>query len=362
MAIPLIVPLINPNEPEALLAALDVENGQQIGLDDFICTLETTKSTYEVFAEQAGFVVGLQFEAGQTVRAGEILLYIADSPDWQPEAVEPESQGVVKSTPADLRITKPALALAESHQLDLTILPRDRLITAADVRTLLEAESAPIAAAQPEFDPTALVIYGAGGHGKALADLLGVLKTYQIVGFVDDGRLQADQIMGLPFLGGSEVLPDLYRQGVRLAANAVGGIGNVAVRLKVFEKLAQAGFVCPAVVHPTAWVEPSAHLSPGVQVFAHAYVGSEAVVGFGAIVNTGAIVSHDCRLGEVVNLSPGAILAGEVIVGAGALIGMGVTVNLQVEIGDFAKVGNGATVKQNIPKNGIVGAGRVWPG
>ncbi len=53
-------------------------------------------------------------------------------------------------------------------------------------------------------------------------------------------------------------------------------------------------------------------------------------LGFGAIVNTGAIVSHDCILGDYVNLSPGAILAGEVSVGSAALVGMGVTVNLRV--------------------------------
>ncbi|HBY08259.1 MAG TPA: serine acetyltransferase, partial [Chloroflexi bacterium] len=54
--------------------------------------------------------------------------------------------------------------------------------------------------------------------------------------------------MGLPVLGGAEQLGKLHAQGVRLAVNAVGGIGNVAVRIKVFGKLAAAGFACPAMV------------------------------------------------------------------------------------------------------------------
>jgi len=69
--------------------------------------------------------------------------------------------------------------------------------------------------------------------------------------------------MGLPVLGGRDKLSDLFAQGIRLAVNAVGGIGSVAVRLKVFEALAQVGFTCPAVVHPSAWVEPSASLAVG---------------------------------------------------------------------------------------------------
>ena len=168
--------------------------------------------------------------------------------------------------------------------------------------------------------------------------------------------------MRLPVLGGCEALAGLYAQGVRLAVNAVGVIGNVAVRIKVFGKLAEAGFNCPAIVHPTAFVEASALLSAGVQVFPHAYIGSEARVGFGGIVNTGAIISHDCDLGEVVNISPGAILAGEVQVGARVLVGMGATINLQARIGPGARIGNGATVKSDVPENGVVRAGGVWPG
>ena len=211
-----------------------------------------------------------------------------------------------------------------------------------------------------QFDPTSILVYGGGGHGKALIDLLRSLGNYRIVGILDDG-LPPGSIMDVPVLGGGEMLPELYAQGIHLAINAVGGIGNAAVRVKVFHRLADAGFACPAVVHPSAVVEPSASLSPGVQVFAHAYIGSQARIGFGGIVNTGAIVSHDCQIGSYANLSPGAILAGEVQVGEGVLIGMGATVNLQVRIGERARIGNGATVKSDVPAGGVVRAGSVWP-
>jgi sugar O-acyltransferase (sialic acid O-acetyltransferase NeuD family) len=211
------------------------------------------------------------------------------------------------------------------------------------------------------FDPTAIVVYGGGGHGKALIELLRVLGTYHIAGVVDDGLPAGQAILDVPVLGDGEALGPLYQKGVRLAVNAVGGIGDVAVRIKVFQRIAQAGFACPAVVHPTAFVEASARLSPGVQVFPHAYVGSDARVGFGSIINTGAIVSHDCILGDYTNLSPGAILAGAVQIGSGALIGMGATINLEARIGAGARIGNGATVKSDVPERGMVRAGTVWP-
>ena len=358
------IPLLNPNEPETLLAAIHVSEGQQVSKGDPICTLETTKSTAELEAENSGYIVGLLYNEGQTLIAGDLLCYLSDSPDWTPPDTDRSimEKDSLSGEPEGLRITQPALSLAREHNLNLEELPVGPLITKKDIQSLLKNVT-DLGMLQPKsvFDATAIIVYGGGGHGKSLIDLLRTLGTYQILGIVDDGLKHGEEVMGLPVLGGGDVLPDLYNQGTRLAVNAVGGIGNLKIRMDVFHLLAQARFVCPAVVHPTAIVEPSATLSPGAQVFPHAYIGSEARIGFGTIVNTGAIVSHDCVLGDFVNISPGAILAGMVHVDNGALVGMGATVNLEVKIGTRARIGNGATVKSNVPINNIVRAGTIWP-
>jgi acetyltransferase EpsM len=211
------------------------------------------------------------------------------------------------------------------------------------------------------FDPTAIILYGGGGHGKSLIDLIRSLGTYHLVGIIDDGAPTDKEIMGLPILGGAQVLNQLFLQGIRLAVNGVGGIGNVAARLKVFDTLSKAGFTYPALVHPSAVVEPSARLAPGVQVLAQAYVGSESQIGMGAIINYGAIISHDCILGECTNISPGAMLAGEVQIGDHSQIGMGATINLRLKIGRQVIVGNNATVKADVADNTRVRAGVIWP-
>jgi len=388
------IPLLNTNEPEGLLAALHVQEGQPVRRGDPLFTLETTKATADVEAEQDGYVIGLRLAQGRQVRAGDLFCYLASSPDQTPPHEPDKGPGLDRTVvwtesdseqpvPEGLRITRPALRLARFLGIDLRILPGDVLVTEAMVEAL-DPQPVPLAGAidqngweqiatnaaarssakPPEkewFDPTALVIYGGGGHGKSLIDLARQLQVDKLVGGIDDGLPPGSQIMGLPTLGGAAALAELYARGVRLAINAVGGISNLQTRRRVFEILEQAGFACPAVVHPSAVVEPSAELAAGVQVFAHAYVGSEARVGFGAIVNTGAILSHDCVLGEYANISPGAILAGEVKIGAGALVGMGATINLQVRVGERARIGNGATVKADVPANAVVRAGSVWP-
>ena len=169
------------------------------------------------------------------------------------------------------------------------------------------------------------------------------------------------EVLGVPVLGGEEVLQSLYDKGIRLMVNGVGAISRNRIRQEIFVKMAERGFAFPRIVHPKAVVEPSAEIAAGVQVFGMAFVGSAARVGFGAIINTGAIVSHDCKIGDLAHLTPGVVLAGCVEVGIGALIGMGVTTALGVRIGEWARVGNGARINGDVPPYVIVQAGTTWP-
>jgi sugar O-acyltransferase (sialic acid O-acetyltransferase NeuD family) len=374
------IPLLNPNETEAILVSLNIRNGQKVAAGDTLGVLETTKSTGEVISEGEGYVSGLRLTRGQAACAGDLLCYLLENPDEMEIEASDASVNPVKPRqasqpeaplPVGLRITQPALAVARQEEMDLSSLPIGPMVTVGMVRDILSRQKILSELAGPGlkpegpvgmlFDPAALVIYGGGGHGKSLIELVRLLKVYHLAGVVDDGLPVGSEVLGVPVLGGMEVLSDLYRRGVHLAVNAVGGIGNLGSRLKVFDNLAQAGFSCPAVVHPTAFVEASARLASGVQVFPHAYIGSSVQVGFGSIINTGAIVSHDCSLEEAVNLSPGAILAGAVQVGARTLIGMGVTVNLEVKVGTGVRIGNGATIKADVPAGTIVKAGSTWP-
>src|SRR3990172_9406828 len=137
---PVRIPLVNPNETEARIASLNVSEGQLVEEGEVLCTLETTKATTEIVAARPGYVIQLRHKAGQTVRAGELLCYLAGSPDWSPLERESDSTmsqpGDQPGIPGGLRITQPALAFARKENLNLEELPAGTIITENMLRDL----------------------------------------------------------------------------------------------------------------------------------------------------------------------------------------------------------------------------------
>ena len=205
-----------------------------------------------------------------------------------------------------------------------------------------------------------ILIYGAGGHGKAVIDLARGCG-YHVAALLDDFVAPGALVMDLEVAGGLSCLAEWRERGVLYAANAVGGIGKPSVRQQIFEQLLAAGFSFPSLIHPSAVVEPSATIEDGGQVLALAYVGSAARIGFGSLINAGAIASHDVVLERVNNLSPGAVLAGGVYLGAYSQVGMNATINVNIHVGANCIIGNGATVKKDVPPDTRVWAGSTWP-
>jgi sugar O-acyltransferase (sialic acid O-acetyltransferase NeuD family) len=190
---------------------------------------------------------------------------------------------------------------------------------------------------------TSLLIVGAGGHARVVADAALTTNTWQRVCFIDDART-ATGGLGLPIVGTTAQLEQLRAE----FGAAVVGIGDAHTRLRLLARCRQAGFELPAIVHRTAAVSSYAKLGPGVVVFAQAAINPGATLEEGCIVNTGATVDHDCHLQAGVHVCPGANLAGNVQVAARTWIGVGACVKQGVRIDADVTVGAGAAVVNDI--------------
>ena len=202
-------------------------------------------------------------------------------------------------------------------------------------------------------DAEPIFVWGAGGHGRVVADLVRT-SGRALGGFIDADAAKLGRevepgggrvvILERDFLGGSH-------DGLSIRRVAFG-IGDNAVRLACLASI--DGLGAPALVHRSAIVSPFARIGRGAVVLAGSIVNAGAEVGDAAIVNTGAIVEHDCRLETACHVSPAAALGGGVRVGARAWIGLGARVVPGIEIGDDAIVGAGAVVIRDVPPGATV--------
>lgn len=191
-----------------------------------------------------------------------------------------------------------------------------------------------------------VLILGAGGHAKVVADIL-QSQEISVLGFLDDNPNQTGKtLLGLPVLGPIEEYRLFNSSGL------VIGIGLNTTRRAIVERLGQAADnLWVNAIHPSAIIARSARIGRGVVVAAQTVINPDTVIGDHVIINTSASVDHDCVIGDYAHIAPGAHLAGSVQVGTGALIGIGAQVIPNRTIGGWSTIGAGATVIHNIPEN-----------
>jgi len=190
----------------------------------------------------------------------------------------------------------------------------------------------------------AILVLGAGGHGKAVLDLLLASGAYVIAGVVDAAPRQA-AILGVPVLGDEAAAGRSFAAGVGFAHPAIGAN---AARLAAGARLQAIGFALPTLAHPTAVIGNGVTLAEGCAVMARVVIGPDARIGRLALINTGAIVEHDSVVEEGAHLAPGVVLTGGVRVGARAMLGAGAVVLPGLTIGADAVIGAGAAVTADV--------------
>ena len=186
-----------------------------------------------------------------------------------------------------------------------------------------------------------LIIIGASGHGKVVADIA-VLNGYKDIVFLDNDP-EIKTCAGYPVLG-----PDTMTS--ELDGDVFVAVGNAEIRKKLMERDANRNF--PVLIHPSAVVADSSEVGVGSVVMAGTVINPGARIGKGCIINTSSSVDHDCVVGDYVHISVGAHLSGTVVVGTGTWIGTGAIVSNNVNICGECMIGAGAVVIKDIGEPG----------
>lgn len=199
------------------------------------------------------------------------------------------------------------------------------------------------------------VILGGGGHASVLIDSM-LVSGYAASFVVLDSNpaLWGKDLLGVPIVGGDELLPALVKEGAGDFAVGLGSTGDNRPRQRLFELGLSHNLAPLTVVHPAAICSRWATVGPGAQLFPTSVLNAGARLGTNVIVNSGAVVEHDCILGDHVHVATGASLASTVRVGTGAHIGAGAIIKQCVNVGEWAIVGAGGVVTKDVPPHAVV--------
>lgn len=190
----------------------------------------------------------------------------------------------------------------------------------------------------------AIVIVGAGGHGRVVADVCRSAGR-SVVGFLDPAAERGTLIDGIPILGDDERLAD----STFIASHEYCiGVGDPVLRCELASSVLDAGGSLPVITHKSAVVAPGVIIGQGSILMAGAIVNPGSTIEDFVIVNTAATVDHDGHISEGTHLCPGAHLGGNVHCARCVYVGIGASVIQGVRIGEHAVVGAGATVIRDV--------------
>jgi len=194
-----------------------------------------------------------------------------------------------------------------------------------------------------------VIIIGAGGHARVVADILFLLKK-DVIGFTDAYIKPGIDSYGNKILGSDSVINSYSSEEINLV-NGIGAMPLTKTRWEIAEKYRELGYSFLTIVHPSAVISNKVALKEGVQIMASAVIQTGVSIGKDSIINTGSIIDHDCSISEKCHIAPGVVCSGCVDIKNRAHLGTGTIVKENISIGMNALIAAGSVVYKDIPDN-----------
>ena len=195
-----------------------------------------------------------------------------------------------------------------------------------------------------------LILVGGGGHCKSVMEAA-ESAGYSILGVLDMPENLGKDILSTKVIGTDDDIPSYV--GKADFVITVGFILNPATRIKIYNKIKEAGGKLATIIAKTAYVSKYATLGEGTVVLHQAFVNADAKVGCNVILNTATNIEHDAVIGDHCHISTGTMVNGECKIGARCFIGSQSVLSNCITIGDDIVVSAGSFVRKSISKKGI---------
>ena len=195
-----------------------------------------------------------------------------------------------------------------------------------------------------------LILVGGGGHCKSVIEAA-ESAGYQILGVLDLPEEVGKEVLSTKVIGTDDDILAYVDKAEFVIT--VGFNKNPAIRIKLYNKIKEAGGKLATVIASTAYVSKYAEIGEGTVVLHQAFVNAGAKVGKNVILNTMTDVDHDAVIGDFTHLSVGVLVAGEAKVGDRCFCGIGSTIQHTITVTSDVILGAGTIVVKDISEPGV---------
>ena len=189
-----------------------------------------------------------------------------------------------------------------------------------------------------------LILVGGGGHCKSVIDVA-ESAGFQIQGILDIPENVGKKVLDYSIVGTDDQIPDYVNDAVFIVT--VGHIKDAALRIKLHQKIVDAGGTLATVIASTAHISKYAQIGEGSVIMHHAVVNADAIIGRGCIINTFANIEHDAKIGNYCHISTGAMINGNCVVGNETFFGSQSVMVNGIEITSGCVIGAGSLIKHS---------------
>lgn len=177
-----------------------------------------------------------------------------------------------------------------------------------------------------------LLIVGAGGHGRNVAEAALLSGKWEEISLLDDSYPNRNTSGPFSIIGGTDQLQSLAVD----FDGIICAIGNNKIRRNFLVKFQELKLPVLNIIHPRAFVSPTASLGVGCVVMAGAVVGPGARIGVGCILNANATADHDAVMKDYSHLGVGVAISGTTVLEEGAWLQAGRSVGYDVVVPAWA--------------------------
>lgn len=200
------------------------------------------------------------------------------------------------------------------------------------------------------MDSKKLILVGGGGHCKSVIDVA-ESAGFQIQGILDIPENVGKKVLDYLIIGTDDQIPNYANDAVFIVT--VGHIKDAALRIKLHQKIFEAGGTLATIVASTAHVSKYAQIGEGSVIMHQAVVNADAEIGKGCIINTFANIEHDAKIGDYCHISTGAMINGNCVVGNETFFGSQSVMVNGLEITSGCVIGAGSLIRKNATQKGV---------